>query len=343
MISSRALLLTLVALNLFALLWWTGQLVPLFGSPLEPQRLSRQIQPDMLRVVTPGPHAGGPRMVAGVREIAVQAGPGSEGADPRTARMGTAEPVAAGASGSGRPALAAAGSASRVFAAPSPSSSQADAAPPPGASTVRPHASPAGAEAPAGSLAQGQNRRISADELAARHQADAVGSRRESTDRVASADAPAGGRVPKLVRPVSPPLERNPSAHRGSAFEVAALSASRATGAAPAPQTAADATPAVAMLADRACLIIEDLSYPDHGPPPSGCARRRLSLVANRLMVGATWSTPGHSRPGAGRCPAEALTALGVRDTHVMRTGHLRNAVWSDCSPRQGAGHSAPG
>lgn len=50
MISSRTLLLFLIALNLLALAWWTGSMEPLVGSVREPGRLKSQIEPNSLRV-----------------------------------------------------------------------------------------------------------------------------------------------------------------------------------------------------------------------------------------------------------------------------------------------------
>lgn len=52
MISSRTLLLFLIALNLLALAWWTGAMEPLVGSAREPGRLDSQIEPDSLRVTS---------------------------------------------------------------------------------------------------------------------------------------------------------------------------------------------------------------------------------------------------------------------------------------------------
>jgi hypothetical protein len=51
MISSRTLLLSLIALNLLALAWWSGAMSPLSGSLKEPQRLEGQIEPQRLKLV----------------------------------------------------------------------------------------------------------------------------------------------------------------------------------------------------------------------------------------------------------------------------------------------------
>ncbi|MGB7183685.1 MAG: hypothetical protein WA888_08550 [Burkholderiaceae bacterium] len=51
MISSRTLLLFLIALNLLALAWWSGAMQPLLGSVREPGRVESQIEPDSLVVV----------------------------------------------------------------------------------------------------------------------------------------------------------------------------------------------------------------------------------------------------------------------------------------------------
>ncbi len=51
MISSRSLLLSLIALNLLALAWWSGAMSPLSDSVREPQRLEGQIDPDRLKLV----------------------------------------------------------------------------------------------------------------------------------------------------------------------------------------------------------------------------------------------------------------------------------------------------
>ncbi len=54
MMSSRALLLFLVGLNLIAFAWWSGALGVFSDSRREPQRLERQIEPDRLRMIAPG-------------------------------------------------------------------------------------------------------------------------------------------------------------------------------------------------------------------------------------------------------------------------------------------------
>lgn len=51
MISSRTLLLSLIALNLLALAWWSGAMSPFSDSVREPQRLEGQIDPDRLKLV----------------------------------------------------------------------------------------------------------------------------------------------------------------------------------------------------------------------------------------------------------------------------------------------------
>jgi|GEM_PF-6249278 len=51
MISSRTLLLSLIALNLLALAWWSGAMSPLSDSIKEPQRLEGQIEPQRLKLV----------------------------------------------------------------------------------------------------------------------------------------------------------------------------------------------------------------------------------------------------------------------------------------------------
>lgn len=51
MISSRTLLLFLIALNLLALAWWSGAMEPLIGSVREPGRLQSQIEPNSLELV----------------------------------------------------------------------------------------------------------------------------------------------------------------------------------------------------------------------------------------------------------------------------------------------------
>jgi hypothetical protein len=55
MISSRTLLLSLIALNLLALAWWSGAMSPLSDSVKEPQRLEGQIEPQRLKLVSAEP------------------------------------------------------------------------------------------------------------------------------------------------------------------------------------------------------------------------------------------------------------------------------------------------
>lgn len=295
MISGRALLLTLVGLNLVALLWWTGQLVPITGSPLEPQRLSRQIEPDRLRVVEPSPRSSAPadRAVAGHRELAVpdrQSGAARTGAPDGGAaqEIGAAVPVAASGPAADAGAIKGLGQPVTDVVAPRP---------------------------PAGHAAR------AAADVGATAARDVASAPRDtpgptpSRPDVPDASAPSTS-APRLAGPASAPSAATPPAGE------------------PAPQADEPARLAMAVdhaaVPDGRpiCLRAEGLTYFEF-------QRRAEQLREAGLQVGAERAADGRhvvyvgpfADVEAAELQAEALRAKGVADLAVLRWGPLQNAI----------------
>ncbi len=299
MISGRALLLTLVGLNLVALLWWTGQLAPLFGSVLEPQRLSRQIQPDMLRVVQPSPRASVSPVVAGVRETA-----------PVVGRVGDVEAAAVGATGER----------AQGVAGPSDEGDGRAATPPSG--STAPHRSAGGPSAGRAAGASEAVAAVPADVSAAVTRGGGV---QAAVNRAAVTDS--GGRAQSAaatdrVTPADDAPAASPA--QGAA---AARSAPVPGGGDPAGDRPGD----LAMRGPgdaQACLTMDDLSYPEYQERAQALRSAGMSVSGERTSAGRYVVYVGPLENGeTAQARAEALAALGVTDTHVMRSGNLRNAV----------------
>lgn len=70
MISSRALLLFLVVLNLIAFAWWSGSLGVFSDSRREPQRFEKQIEPDRIKLLPPDVTASDQRPAVPAERVA---------------------------------------------------------------------------------------------------------------------------------------------------------------------------------------------------------------------------------------------------------------------------------
>jgi len=96
----RIALLLLIVANLLAFAWGQGWLVPITGDVRQPERMSRQVGPDRLRVLGPGDRARTERAVAGRVEAEE---PAREPARDAADRPGPVPERAAPASRSGSP------------------------------------------------------------------------------------------------------------------------------------------------------------------------------------------------------------------------------------------------